>query len=764
MANTEPSLSLPAAIKSGMRRDIDLQHPLVTACMRPKKNNIAQCDVCHIFFKQKKFLLEHRIKEHGHKPEWQCQVCDMVLCSKYNLNCHMDKHKDVKKHKCPACPASFNTRASQRRHYMYKHTEERPHRCSLCNFATVEHDKLLIHLRNHTGESPYKCDTCGMTFKTPISFKRHVVTHTGWRQYLCVLCLKKFGTPVTVKEHMFRTHGVTKNVLDKVRNVKTHGMPSLLAKFLLDMQLDDSETKMVNSLKYYEIQESVAEEIEISNLNYNMFEKEVGGNIVDKSPFFMLKSKDAVKLIPAKVDKTEYEDPSWADVESLNIKKTSGSKKRRSGGKKIKTEVDTASPNTEAKVAESATSCEEQDINNTGNNQAMDVSAEEDTETSDGVKAIGTELTTSDPGIGTRRGLKRKRSRKSEGKEETESITQNVETNDNSSVAHKEASVIPVNSQSSGTQEQEETEIKRTKMVAKTEVGQNSVSGTDTQESSRQRSDLDKHAAPGIELGQGATSGSPQAQCNEVGGSTADAVELEGAAKGTEDFGKIDNIDFEISANITAEDREQERESSESDEGETSETSMFVKQTRKTFSVKTPKLNSPVNENKGNKTATKTVSHDRRNSASTASNDQDIKALPNQAVDVADASGSKSIDDETVQEEEEIPLPTNFVSVVADVTKEGTGRDTCMTPVNDNESEASYESFDSSVLKDGPPKSLPPFISLERCSVEHKERLLVGMKRGAFGPTPSVVRVLEDGSMINVSNLYKAYLPPSSTC
>lgn len=630
---------------------------------------------------------------------------------------------------------------------MYKHTEERPHQCSLCNFATVEHDKLLIHLRNHTGESPYKCDTCGMTFKTPISYKRHVVTHTGWRQYLCHLCLKKFGAPASVKEHIFRTHGVTKNNLDKVRNVKEHGMPSLLAKFVEGKQLNESETKMVNCLKYYEILESAADDLEITNMDFSILENEIADKIVDKSPFFMLKSKDAVQFLPTKVDKEE-----WIQIEPVMEKQTM-TRKRRSGRKKIKTEY---RENNEPKVAELAFSSESQDISSTSNSQATE--EEQDIDHSNAVKVMDTELPTNDAVIQTeRKGLKRNRGRHNNGTTEAETKTE--EMNENCSNYCEESFEKPVELQANVIPEQDEPEIKRLRVEDKTdEIGQKSVSGTEEQETERKQPGLD--ALSGIKLGETAAVESSQTLPIEGGSCTAETGDQEVVANYAKGIKEIDEKVDESFANKCAENR-QDSNSSESDEDETetSEGSIFLQQTRKSLSLKTPKLNCQVNDSESFKTAKKPITRVSNvaptTNASSVSSYQDVKSFSNETVKVADYSNVQGRDDETIVEEE-IPLPTSFVSVVSDITTDG------KMIAEDSESETSEESLDSNVFKGGPPKSLPPFISLERCSDEHKERLLTGMKKGVFGPTPSVIRVLEDGSMINVSNLYKAYLPPST--
>jgi len=38
----------------------------------------------------------------------------------------------------------------------YKHTHEKPHKCTICDYASVELSKMRNHMRCHTGERPYQ--------------------------------------------------------------------------------------------------------------------------------------------------------------------------------------------------------------------------------------------------------------------------------------------------------------------------------------------------------------------------------------------------------------------------------------------------------------------------------------------------------------------------------------------------------------------------------------------------------------------------------
>lgn len=61
----------------------------------------------------------------------------------------------------------------------FRHTLERPHKCTVCDYSSVELSKLKRHIRVHTGERPYLCPYCDYASRDTFKLKRHIRIHTG---------------------------------------------------------------------------------------------------------------------------------------------------------------------------------------------------------------------------------------------------------------------------------------------------------------------------------------------------------------------------------------------------------------------------------------------------------------------------------------------------------------------------------------------------------------------------------------------------------
>uniref|UniRef100_A0A034VEX1 Transcriptional repressor CTCF n=1 Tax=Bactrocera dorsalis TaxID=27457 RepID=A0A034VEX1_BACDO len=158
------------------------------------------CPHCDNKF-DRRFLLSRHMKSHSDDRPFICSVCDRGFKTNHTLQNHINVHLGKKPHACLSCESRFTTTGDLARHVRYKHTHEKRHKCTECDYATVEMSKLQRHMRAHTGERPYQCPHC--TYASPDSFKlkRHLRTHTGEKPYECDICKSRFTQSNSLKSH-----------------------------------------------------------------------------------------------------------------------------------------------------------------------------------------------------------------------------------------------------------------------------------------------------------------------------------------------------------------------------------------------------------------------------------------------------------------------------------------------------------------------------------------------------------------------------------
>ncbi|XP_032526685.2 transcriptional repressor CTCF-like isoform X1 [Danaus plexippus] len=158
------------------------------------------CSFCS-YTSHRRYLLLRHMKSHSEERPHKCSVCERGFKTIASLQNHVNMHNGVKPHVCKYCKSPFTTSGELVRHVRYRHTHEKPHKCSECDYASVELSKLRRHVRCHTGERPYQCPHC--TYASPDTFKlkRHLRTHTGEKPYKCDHCNMCFTQSNSLKAH-----------------------------------------------------------------------------------------------------------------------------------------------------------------------------------------------------------------------------------------------------------------------------------------------------------------------------------------------------------------------------------------------------------------------------------------------------------------------------------------------------------------------------------------------------------------------------------
>lgn len=56
--------------------------------------------------------------------------------------------------------------------------DERPFKCTLCNYKSRSRNHLIGHIRNHTVDKPFHCSECGRAFAMKSTLDQHVAAHS----------------------------------------------------------------------------------------------------------------------------------------------------------------------------------------------------------------------------------------------------------------------------------------------------------------------------------------------------------------------------------------------------------------------------------------------------------------------------------------------------------------------------------------------------------------------------------------------------------
>jgi len=174
------------------------------------RRKIYQCRECSFYSHRHGNLIRH-IKIHTDERPYKCHLCEKSFRTNTLLRNHINTHTGTKPYKCKVegCDMAFVTSGELTRHTRYKHTHEKPFKCTLCDYASVEISKLRRHFRSHTGERPYPCDICGKAFADSFHLKRHKMSHTGEKPYKCPHCNQRFTQRGSVKMHIQQQHTKT---------------------------------------------------------------------------------------------------------------------------------------------------------------------------------------------------------------------------------------------------------------------------------------------------------------------------------------------------------------------------------------------------------------------------------------------------------------------------------------------------------------------------------------------------------------------------
>ncbi|XP_070574164.1 zinc finger protein ZFAT-like [Ptychodera flava] len=199
------------------------RHALAVHILIHKDIKPFKCQLCDYASNSSGNLNVHMRKHTGEK--FKCDQCDFTCINKGHLKVHKAKHGTIR-YECELCGKKVHHPTELLKHIKYKHDVDKdPHakefyerkkmdsrsgrrallyQCNICErkFKTKrDHD---IHLYLHTNEKPHKCDLCDYTTARKPYIKAHVKKHKI--VYVCFFCDEKFLSSIKLTNHLQQTH------------------------------------------------------------------------------------------------------------------------------------------------------------------------------------------------------------------------------------------------------------------------------------------------------------------------------------------------------------------------------------------------------------------------------------------------------------------------------------------------------------------------------------------------------------------------------
>ncbi|XP_071449671.1 histone H4 transcription factor [Hetaerina americana] len=168
------------------------------------------CPVCGGVFATRAKYYDHckrqiPLEMHG----YQCSHCFKFYPSERLLKGHMRLH--VNHYKCPFCDMTCPGPASLSNHIRFRHLDEKPFQCELCDFRGKTQSDLACHQRAHLPDGFYKCteEGCEYSARTPSALSWHyrkVHANQVHPMYCCHICDVRYSRGFYLTRHLVNKH------------------------------------------------------------------------------------------------------------------------------------------------------------------------------------------------------------------------------------------------------------------------------------------------------------------------------------------------------------------------------------------------------------------------------------------------------------------------------------------------------------------------------------------------------------------------------
>ncbi|XP_070771292.1 zinc finger protein 142 [Enoplosus armatus] len=167
------------------------------------------CQLCPFATKTRQLLAQHLLNEHEEgSPEdkpLKCSTCQFTCRHQLVLEQHLRSHGGKRLYKCTDCEYSTQNKQKITWHIRI-HTGEKPYSCEQCSYTCTDPSRLKLHMRVHQEEKKYLCPECGYKCKWATQLKYHMTKHTGDKPYACDECEYRTNRADALRAHRDTQH------------------------------------------------------------------------------------------------------------------------------------------------------------------------------------------------------------------------------------------------------------------------------------------------------------------------------------------------------------------------------------------------------------------------------------------------------------------------------------------------------------------------------------------------------------------------------
>ncbi|XP_067401311.1 histone H4 transcription factor-like [Emydura macquarii macquarii] len=174
------------------------------------QERVVACPSCGAMFSNNTKFFDHAKRQVSDDQQtFVCQNCDKRFANERLLRDHVRGH--VTHVTCPFCDMVCTSVSSVKVHIRFRHCDERPFHCDLCESSFKNAYDLHKHVETHNDSNAYSCDVegCVFTSRTSQIMRQHYKRahmNIGNLKYKCHICQKCFSWCYTLTLHLRKAH------------------------------------------------------------------------------------------------------------------------------------------------------------------------------------------------------------------------------------------------------------------------------------------------------------------------------------------------------------------------------------------------------------------------------------------------------------------------------------------------------------------------------------------------------------------------------